>query len=422
MCMKQFLLTILTALVCLCACDSSLPGGREEKEVRFIIDSGQVMEPVGKSVLGPAYRILNRVDILVYQKGDLRRLLSTTRDAGGASSLSVSTSLMVGETYDILVIANYPVLNPPATLQAALDTMVYRADGMSPMVELGVPMCAHKTVLVSKETSRVEISLSRLAAWLAMDIDRSGLQHGNVEIRSAKVCQMNTSCPLFSEGKAVSAADVCDGDLCTTGDIKLLNSGWEAFFYILENRQGTLLPGNADPDLKNPESLRAVGADPGLCTYLEVEAVYTDFTGTMIGEPVVARFYLGEDACTDFSVNRNWRYKVRLALTDDICFRTDWKMECSLADGRWLAFEEPSTGLSRGETKDIKLSTNLRGYRGDYSYEFSGNRKFFETSVDDNMGIFTVTARNTAYADSRLYIDVTSWDGKLSASHMVYIK
>ena len=68
--------------------------------------------------------------------------------------------------------------------------------------------------------------------------------------------------------RAVDATEVGTGDYASEADVTLLNEGQEISLYVLENRQGTLLPSNEDPWRKVPDSLDETVA--ACCTYLEV--------------------------------------------------------------------------------------------------------------------------------------------------------
>lgn len=420
--MRHIMIIAALAVFCLCGCRKGLEPEAEEIEVSFEISSAPDIAVDTKSSIDMSLFGIDVLDILIYHRGKLCKKLCISQTDMINYVYFPKARLIVGETYDILVLANHGGITYPATLTEALNTLIYRTQGFAKLEEYGVPMSGRATIVVSPLTSTVNIPLQRLCAILFLEADVSGLKHGRLEFTSVQVRQMNTVCPFFSDGVATSVSDVSDGDTGGEGAVACLNAGWQPYFFILENRQGTLIPNNINPDLKNPSILTVLGRNPGLCTYVEVGAVYTGSSEQMIGEPVTARFYLGEDACTNFNVNRNWRYTVYMKFTDDICFRTDWKMNCSLADNRSLAFATPYTELLPGDWNNINLTTNQRYDMGDYTYSLSGDTAAFETEFMGARGTFRVSAKANAAVGSAMKITVTTWDKALTASHMVYVR
>ena len=419
--MKQYLIMLLAAAGWLCACERDQPpltaAEGESVEVQFDINAE---EDLCKSGLGLPLNSLGIVDIYIYDSGELRHSLSFSRDAGGRRSFSFSTELIVGNRYDILVVANSTDHTPYPTLDEAMEKLVYYSGGVTNLKNTGIPMSGCQTVVPSPYTSHISIPLTRLAAQLVLKVNYDGLTHGRMIFSSAKVCQMNTVCPFFSDGTAGSAADVTDGDFASVGDVALLNAGWEAELLILENKQGTLLPANTDPDKKAPEYLRLAGKDPGLCTYIELEGEYVDFSGELKAEPVTMRFYLGSDACTNFDICRNWQYRVILSFTDAVCFRADWKVSSSRTDTRYLYFDPPSSQIRAGESKTIQLRTNVYYNIGDFSYELRGpSSSYFDVEFVPNYNQFEISAQSGTPVGSQAEIVVSTWDGSVSASHRV---
>ena len=410
-------------MICACEYERTPPEEvpEESGEVVFEIFSDSDSPESTRSSIPDASLTMNKVDIFIYESGVLRTGLCMSRDAGGASSMTASTRLIVGSTYDIIVVANNSVHTPPASLDAALNDFVYRIGGLADIVANGIPMCGRQTVTVVKNQPAVRVRLSRLVADVTLQLDESGLRHGSFTITSVKVRQMNKVCPFFGDGRAQRSSDVTDGDLSDSDDMVLINSGWETKFYVLENRQGTLLPYNIDPDMKNPTRVTQAGGDPGLCTYLEVQGVYSDRMGELKAEPVVAKFFLGENAYSNFDVNRNWRYNITLYFTDDICFRNSWRNSCTIRDTRTLDFMTPYTQLAPGGWDNIDIDTNIRYTQGDYSYDLSGDVTCFDTVFDGRRECFTVTAHPYAPDGVEMIITLTTWDGSLSASHSVTV-
>ena len=418
------LLAVISCLTIACEKPDGPQDSPEEsgyRDVIFDISAPGDWNDCTKSIIPTSLRDMDIVDIFIYKSGTLCRNLSFSRSTGGTSSLTTTSRLFVGDTYDIIAIANHTDHTPPATLDDAMNDLVYVARDFSDLAENGIPMCGMTNITIMPNTNRVNIVLTRLVAQFVFDLDVSGLTHGSLTLTSAKVRQMNTVCPFFGEGRATSAAELADGDLATDSHLVYINGGWEGVFFILENRQGNLLPGNTNPDMKNPDTVRQAGGNPDLCTYIELTGVYCDRSQNMIGEPVTVRFFIGDNACTNFDVNRNWKYKVSLSFSDDISFRSDWKVDFELADTRWMAFEEPETFMVPGDSRKILFSTNMYYDAGDYYYETTGDTECFDVSYDHSRGCFCVDTVPYACGGEELVITVRSWDGRLDASHTVYI-
>lgn len=106
-------------------------------------------------------------------------------------------------------------------------------------------------------------------------------------------------------------------------------------FYMYENLQGKNNMGNSDPKIKTPKGLSIpTSTNDGIidytewfekwttipCTYIEVKGNYTIFTtegkNNHVGDgPINYRFFLGEDAVSDFNIKRNTHYNVTLSFT-----------------------------------------------------------------------------------------------------------
>ena len=373
-----------------------------------------------KSQVSMDRRDLDTLDVFIYQSGVLRRSLSFTCGADWAQSYSSTLRLISGDTYDVVVFANNIDHTAPATLTEALSG-VYRISDYSTLVQHGLPMCGRETVTVNSHSTHINIPLTRLVSKLIISKNNGTLTHGTLELTSAKVCQMNSVCPFFSDAYAQSPSEVIDGDYATDNDLVILNAGWDLVFFVLENRQGDLLPYNTDPDQKLPEKISMAGGNPGLCTYIELSGIYRDRAGHMSGEPVTTRFYLGEDACRNFDVKRNWQYRVRLHFTDDMCLRSGWKLDFPIVDGRILEFEEPYYYLSPGESHYLQIITNLYYSLNDFDFEYSGDTEYFNVEFRSQYNAFSVQARDYAPIGAEMAVTVTSWDGRLSASVTYYV-
>ncbi len=359
---------------------------------------------------------VGRIALFFYEDGSLAPGLTVEETAATGSLEAVTVPLVIGHTYQILAIANCAAPDMPESLAEAGE-MCYSCSGFGEWTD-GIPMSGQALVTVLPDTPSVGVVLTRLAARLDLTIDASRLRHGSVAFSSAKVLQMNRVCPFWGTGAATAAGGVCDGDLASSSDFADLSAGQVSIpFYLLENMQGDLLPDNDDPSLKTPAAIRAAGADSTLCTYLQLEGVYTDRSGHLKGEPLVARFYLGGDATRNFDISRNSRYAVTLQLTDEGCLRSDWKVESTVNDSRVLRFARLSYTVIAPETGSVALNTNLSLEDGDFYYTVKDNLNDF-TFTPGASG-FQIKPRENLEYSRVTTVTATTWDGAISTSCLI---
>ncbi len=414
-------------MMCSCVDNVELPHGMAESgNLRTVLTvTGDATLSGTRSSLTVPDDGIGHLDAFFYESGSLCASLTVSADAGWRNCYYADLTLPVGRTYEVLVLANAGDITPPATLTEAVASLSYVSDGIPGWNRHGIPMCGRTRVTVTPNLGEIRVELSRLVAKLTLTVDTSELRHGSIEFSSISVRQMNRVCPFFSNGVASSYGGVCDGDLATGADLAGINSDgrgvFSVDFFLMENLQGELLEGNTDPDSKTPEMVRAAGGDPDLCTYLEVLGRYSGSSGQLTGEPLTARFFLGSDAVSDFSLMRNHSYSVSLSITDEGCLRTDWKLDGNLEDNRRLQFETSSATLSPGASETARLSTNLSYSAGDYSYSVSGNTENFTVTPSGGATSFAVSASSSAPDGAYIVISARCWDGRHGTSHTVTV-
>ena len=382
--------------------------GQQEPEGKVQVQF-QVSGDGTRSVVDAPEDGISTLLMLFYENGVLLPQLTVSTEPGG-SSASASVPLDIGHTYQVAVFANCSLEAHPATSEEALG-LHYTCDGVQDW-NSGIPMSGYQTVRASYAMPPVQVRLVRLASRLDLTIDTSGLEHGSIEFSSVAVRQMNRDCPFFSQGVASESGGVCDGDCASASDILQMNSegaGYSTAFYLLENLQGDILYGNADPDAKTPDAVMSAGGNPGLCTYLEITGKYSDRSGHLNGENLTAHLYLGSNPVSNFDLVRNCRYAVTLRITDDGCLRTDWKIDGGLDDSRELRFREPALTVGKGTSVNVPLVTNLSFQGGDYSYTVTGDTAFF--SVVPSEGGFSVASDPSVTNGKHIVITAATWDG-----------
>ena len=111
-------------------------------------------------------------------------------------------------------------------------------------------------------------------------------------------------------------------------DMSSTNASVTTFsFYVPENMQGTLLPGNTDSRQKTQDRLLA-GNLSAVAPYL----TYVEFAGRLnpaaggYGGDVTYRFYVGRDNCSNFDLERGREYEISLTFRVGSIFDPDWKV------------------------------------------------------------------------------------------------
>lgn len=233
----------------------------------------------------------------------------------------------------------------------------------------GFPMTAYGSFTVSGENTTVDIMLERLYSKIRFSVDKTDVP--DLEIQSVTIRQAATSVAMFSESKAVSTAG---GDSAGQTEITSLNSGAEIELYLPENCQGVLLPGNSDSWAKVPDN---IPGKSGLCSYLEVSG---EFSGEReLKGKITYRFYLGQDATSDFNIIRNTENSVTLIPSREAITRPSWQV-----DGGNVYAEVPVLMMGDGqvlyktktERRIIFTKGNIdweKAVRGDGKYVAIGN-------------------------------------------------
>lgn len=263
--------------------------------------------------------------IMAYCDGVLDRWTS-----GEGITEAATLLLKEGREYDFYALANVGEFTPPE-----------REDGLREWTYCGAPVCGGMlpmrwsdcAVMVGPSMS-VRVELGRFAAKVKFGLSDGvgGLRVSSVRLRQAPF----RATPFASGGNRALPSDVADGDYASQDDLDVLNSGGTVQFYVLENVQGTLLPGNEDPWGKVPDAL----ADPALsasCTYLEVccdATLESDYTGT-----VKYRMYLGRDNTANFDIAGNSELNVNMYTTGEGLGRLSWRVESELENRFEYSYE-----------------------------------------------------------------------------------
>ena len=415
-----FILLIWGAVSCM-APDrniSSVPGARDLSEMRFSFDPS-AMQHATRSAMVSEEGIIHDINLFLYRNGRLEW------EEYRESSDPVVLKLLDGETYSVYALANVGRRQAPASEQAihdyALDLPLDAFGGRIPMVSAPA---LHITVSPSSSgavaaSNEVAVPMVRLAAKYNFRVDRSALRHGTFSVESVRLRQAARRMEVFAPEHA--AGEVYDGDYASAADLALLNASSAIAVYPLENRQGTLLPGNTDPWRKeyfDPD----VAAVASSCTYLEVKGRYRDHSGALSALHTY-RMYLGTDATTNFDVTRNTEYTLTLVVSDLGVYRDSWKVERGdVTDRRQLYFDPAVVEMEALATGTTSVVSNPSGI--DYTLEW--DRDAFRAAALSDPVLSGSQVRLESQAeldeDARVLLRAVSFDGAVEAVCTLLVK
>ena len=317
--------SVVAALLLAASCSISIieaPDDHEPQQTETArLNLRLIKNSATKSSISPGEDTVNEVCVMAYQKSDGRLMAEQTcKTADG-----IDMELAKGE-YNIYVTANMDGFEAPSD-ERDMESACYEMDSYSDLSK-GLPMCwKGSATMKAGEVTTVSAQLSRLVSKVEFKVEMGVLE--GLDITSVRVRQGAGHIRPFMTGgsRMLSAEEAMDGDHASEEDIRRLMSGESICFYVTENCQGKLLEGNEDPWLKVPYE---IGDASKLCTYIEMEGKWNEdafYEGT-----VTYRFFLGEDAVTDFNVKRNTIHNLTLYLEEDSFDKISWKIDASQMD------------------------------------------------------------------------------------------
>lgn len=324
--MKSMKLSVVAALsFCLAACCNEIiesPESESEDDLTSKMGLHILGSNDTRSSISPDEDQIKNICVMAYDEKDGRLACAQT----ARSADEIEMELRAG-TYNIYVTANMGEFDAPIKEQDICDAF----HSIEDIAQLGqaLPMCwKDRTVLRAGEKTTLYAKLSRLVSKVDFSVETGVLK--GLEITSVRLCQAAGVIRPFMEGgsRILYADEAVDGDYASDEDISRLTAGESIFLYATENCQGLLLPDNTDPWTKVPES---IGKKAELCTYIEMEGRWnesSDYEGK-----VVYRFYLGEDAASNFDIRRNSLHNLTLYLEEESLDRISWKIDASEMEG-----------------------------------------------------------------------------------------
>lgn len=265
----------------------------------------------------------------------------------------------------------------------------------------GVPMCGKSDItVIDNNNSIINVKMERLMAKISLSIDRRKLNKNiSFNVRSVRIGGCPKSAALFSPSAAEGSNDVfSNGYMKSYSDADDLNIdektgiSREVNVYMLENRQGNLLP---DAKTEKDKILDSSDALSEVCSYIELKAEYKSdslFTGPE--EYLIYRFYLG-DAPSNFDVVRNCHYHITVVPSGSGIEEDSWRIDKSnlYRYGKTAITVHPAKYLEGkvGEDLHIWAEVNPEGARmefGKEELEYDKSRGIYDYTMDqDNHGV-----------------------------------
>ena len=220
---------------------------------------------------------------------------------------NVKADIFSGQTFTV-----YAVANAGRRLMAASEAEIMQLEMDLDMIGGYVlPMSGKYGPAVLSDGGSIVVPLTRSVAKVELNGDMSGLNDDvSIKVKQVRLRNVPVKGSFFGQDRIEELSGAKDGEPLMFGDA---DAGFPdgICFYMPENMQGTLLPGNtSQKDKVWPQgSLYA-----GICTYVEIVADYE--SDKKEGE-IVYRFYLGADVYSNYDVQRNTRYIVTVSFKGD---------------------------------------------------------------------------------------------------------
>lgn len=276
-----------------------------------------------RSSISPDESKIEFIKVLAYMDGQL----VTCAKADGNEDIELELRQGV---YNIYALANMHGYATPVHESEIIES-TYRINSIEDIADT-IPMCGSGEItLHAGDNEEMDIVLERLVSKILLSVNTGVLE--GLEITSVRLCQGAAVLRPFMEGgsRVLDRSETGNGDYASSIDLEKLNNGRRVLFYIPENCQGVLLPDNSDPWKKSPEN---IGDAAYLCTYIEMKCRWLD-SADYEGE-VTYRFYLGENAVTDFNIRRNSVHNMTLFLQENSLEKICWKIDSSdMGIARW---------------------------------------------------------------------------------------
>lgn len=253
------------------------------------------------------------ITLAAYQNGILAACSHFTQ---GLDAMSLE--LEPGNAYSIYALVNMGDRRSDIPVnESGLSSLTYTipsyTEGTESLAAQGLPMAGMLTWNGGSTIIPVKRLVAKVTAHLSCDWE-------GATITSAKVYNLNAKLKPFGTSAASGGSDVLSFQELQNGTG---TSFLTATFYVPENRQGTI-SGISTSEGKSPDQNVTVNANRAKLTYLETTVTSTAFP--YAGE-IAYHSFLGNNATTDFDLERNARYDWTVTYHADRTQEHDWKRD-----------------------------------------------------------------------------------------------
>ena len=393
----QNILSTILPLLSLCGCSKTVSGSCPEDmaEVHVRLECSGV----NTKAADPDENMLHDLNIFVFDKdGNMEEDIFMTpgKTISGGSEIPFSFRWLKGTECQVFVCANFGFRLEG--IQTRQDLLGYRYHIAYPdEYSRGIPMSGKSGMtMVGGEHGEIQIKLERMMAKISLSVDRRALDKNvSFNVRSVRIGGCPKSADVFKASKAEGSNDVFNtGFMKSYGEADALNIderpgiSREINLYMLENMQGTLLP---DAKSEKDKVLDTSDALSSVCSYVEIKAEYaSDSLSTGPDSYLVYRFYLG-DGPTDFSVERNFLYRISVRPKGSGLDGTGWRMDKTELTGYGTATITVHPGKyiegKVGEDIHIRADVKPEGSRftlGTEELEYDKSRGLYDYTADSD--------------------------------------
>ena len=424
-----------------CMEETEVNGGEPKVEglrLSLSVSTSDVISPFTKASADDANAI-NDLNILVYNKDNSELAKGLYLTGTGLNGLSVDNNekdkavnydmILPNGSYRVRVIANAG----SNLTSKSFDEINNLSYGMSGNLPKMIMSASSDDVSVSGGKGSAILSLKRIYAMISVSVNTSGLKDRTIKPLKVSLHQVPTTGKLFMNNlipKNPSPSDyITEADMIEfSNPVENISSMKDNnIFFMYENLQpdGVCLQENGKyvEAYKTPASLGttpikdvATVEKDKTCSYISVEAEYSEMGAT---GKIVYRFFLGDNAFTNFAVERNAHYNVTLNLTgkggDD---EASWRVT---KDFNWdFTADDIYIGYRIGSMSDIqvKLPTDHGWFDGcTWRVQGSNGEDFQIDEYDTNTNTIRVTTRKTNISSkdhitNTVTITATGADGK----------
>ena len=424
-----------------CMEETEVNGGEQKVDglrLSLSVSASDVISPLTKASATDANAISD-LNILVYNKDNNRLVKGLYLTGAALNGLTVNNNeenkavnydiALQNGSYRVRVIAN-----AESDLSAEpFDEINNLSYGTPENLPKMVMSAFDDNVSVSGGKGSAILSLKRIYAMISVSVNTSGLKDRTIKPLKVSLHQVPATGKLFMNN--LIPANPSPSDYITEADMIEFSNPVEnvssmkdnSVFFMYENKQPDgvclLKDGQYVEAYKTPASLGntpikdvATVETDKTCSYIRVEAEYSEMGAN---GKIVYRFFLGDDAFTNFAVERNAHYNVTLNLTGKGGVdEASWRVT---KDFNWdFTVDDIYIGYRIGSISDIqvKLQTDHQWFdKCEWSVEGSNSKDFQIGAYDKNTNTIRVITKKTNISSkdhitNTVTITATGKDGK----------